>query len=282
MAEKLSKKQLKELRKLEKMQQHNLEQKNNTVKWVAIAIVGAIFLAIFVGVILVAKNNKNHATNALEATFEDNAYVRTAGGQGPSNPSTGSAQTSENVVTLVEYADLQCPACKSYHPVVVDLLGAYPNQLRLVFKHFPLISIHSNAMDASLAAEAAGRQGKFFEYVDQLYLVQSEWSNLPNPQEKFEEYAKKLGLDVEKFKTDMKDPALKELIEAHRSEGINNGVTGTPTFFVNGQRIGNPPNIEEFKKIIDEQLGSATSKDTTTTNQESATDKDNLQIQLQE
>lgn len=282
MAEGLSKKQLKELRKLEKERSINMEQKNNTVKWVAIAVVSAIFLAIFVGVILVAKNNKNPETNAVEATFEENAYVRTAGGKGPSDPSTGSATTSENVVTLVEYADLQCPACKSYHPVVVDLLGAYPDQLRLVFKHFPLISIHPNAMDSALAAEAAGRQGKFFEYVDQLYLVQSEWSNLPNPQEKFEEYATTLGLDIEKFRTDMKDPALKELIEAHRSEGINNGVTGTPTFFVNGQRIGNPSSIEEFKKIIDEQLGSTTSENATTTEQEPAATDDNLQIQLQE
>lgn len=281
MVEGLTKKQLRELKKLEKMQSKNMEQKGSIVKWIAIAIVGAIFLAIFVGVILVAKDKNGPTESDGAVTIADNGHVRTAGSSDPSNPSTASAdQIAENVVTLVEYADFQCPACKSYHPLVIDLLSSYPDQLRLVFKHFPLISIHPNAMDAAIAVEAAGRQGKFFEYADHLYLVQSDWASVPNPQEKFEGYATTLGLDIEKFRQDQKDPAIQEVIEEHRSEGINNGVSGTPSFFVNGERIKNPSSIEEFKAIIDEKLGvSAPDASEQEAPKEST---DNLQLQLQE
>lgn len=259
MAEGLSKKQIKELRKLEKMQSRNLEQKNNTVKWVAIAVISILFLVFFVGVIMVAKDKNKPQTADGSTVFADNGRVRTAGGQNGEEVSTGSAEKATASVTFVEYADLQCPACKQYHPIIKELLAAYPDQVRLVFKHFPLYSIHPNAMDSAIAAEAAHKQNKFFEYVDLLYERQSEWSSLPDPAEKFNEYASELGLDVDRFKKDLDDPGIPQLIEDHRSEGITNGVTGTPTFFVNGERISSPSNLEEFKKIVDQELaGSAT------------------------
>lgn len=252
MAEGFSKKQLKELKKLEKMQSRNLEQKNNTVKWIAISIVCALFLVLFVGVVLVAKNKNKPATADGSTAIANNGHERMI--ENAVGDATNSAERAQEVVTLVEYADFQCPACKQYHPIVKELLRAFPDQLKLVFKNFPLISIHPNALPSAIAAEASGMQDKYFEFADLLYEQQEEWSGLPDPTDKFEEYAKSIGLDVERFKKDLSDPSISKLIEDHRSEGITNGVAGTPTFFVNGQRINTPSSLEDFKKIISDEL----------------------------
>ena len=113
-------------------------------------------------------------------------------------------------------------------------------------------------MAAAIAAESAGRQGKYFQFVDNAYEKQEEWAGLDNPQSKFEEYAKALGLNVDQFKKDQKDPAIAKLISEENNEGIKNGVTGTPSFFVNGKKIVNPANIDAFKKIIADEIRSNT------------------------
>ncbi len=260
MAEGLTKKQIKELRKLEKMQSRNMEEKNGTVKWIAITVISAIFLLLFVGIIVVAKNKNKPQTATGSAQFANNGHARMLTKEG--KDATNSANPAQKVVTLVEYGDLQCPACKSYQPVVSDLLKAFPEQLKLVFKNYPLTQVHPNAMAASVAAEAAAKQGKFFEFVDKAYAKQEEWAGLTDPQSKFEEYAKALGMNVDQFKKDQKDPAIAKLISDQNTEGIQNGVTGTPSFFVDGKKIENPASLEEFKKIISEEIKSTTSSDT--------------------
>ena len=261
MSEGLSKKQLKELRKLEKMQAKNLEQKNNSVKWIAIAIVSVLFLILFVGIIVVAKNKNNPKTENGKAVIGEGRHVRTI--SAPETEATDSAVNSKSV-TLVEYADIQCPACKAYHPIVKQLVEAYPGQLKVVFKHFPLTSIHPNAMDAAIAAEAAGKQNKFFEFVDIAYEKQGEWAGLPNPDDKFAEYAKEAGADVAKFKADIKDSQLAKNVETEREEGITNGVTGTPSFYLEGERIQNPADLDAFKVLVNEALKGGSSENNQT------------------
>jgi len=251
MSEGLTKKQLKELRKLERMQTKNIEKSNDKVKWIAISAVSALFLILFVGTIIVAKTNNNVETSTV-ANFEKGGHERMVTRNG--DDATNSADASQAVVTLVEYADLQCPACKVNHPIVNEVLAAYPEQVKLVFKHFPLISIHKNAMSAAIAAEAAGVQGKFCEYLDTLYEKPGEWELLPNPSDRYAQYAKDLGLDTEKFASDLKDPALQKKVDDERNEGIANGVAGTPSFFVNGVRVEIPGSLDSFKKVIDEEL----------------------------
>lgn len=256
MAEGLTKKQFKELRKLEKMQSHTLEQKNSTVKWIAISVVSAIFLLLFVGIIVVAKNKNKPQTETGAAQFANNGHQRMLTKEG--KDATVSANPAVKSITMVEYGDFQCPACKAYHPLVLDVLKAYPKQLKLIFKNYPLTTVHKNAMAGAIAAEAAGRQGKYFQIADMLYDKQAEWAEQDNPQGKFEEFAKEVGLNVEQFKKDQQDKALSDLIDNERNEGIKNGVTGTPSFFINGKKIENPANLEAFKKIIDEELKSVT------------------------
>ncbi len=261
MAEGLTKKQLKELRKLEKMQAKSMDKKNESMKWLAISIISAIFLILFVGIIFVAKNKNKPQTVDGKAQFANDGHERSVP-LNLTNEASNSGQNSEKIVTMVEYGDLQCPACKTYHPMVKELLAAFPGRLKLIFKNFPLTAVHPNAIAAATAAEAVGRQGKYFEMVDLLYDKQDEWAGQTDPQEKFEGYVKELKLDIEKFKKDQKDSAIQKIINTHRDEGIKNGVTGTPSFFVDGEKIENPASIDDFKKIINTALSNSTGVDT--------------------
>jgi protein-disulfide isomerase len=154
------------------------------------------------------------------------------------------------VVTLVKFVDFQCPACGAYDPIVKQLLANNKETVRVVHKHFPLMQIHRNALSASIAAEAAGMQGKFFEMSEMLYAKQEEWSGTLNARDYYLAYASALTLNVAQFEKDLSNKALEEKILADLKEGVSLGVQGTPTFFVNGQKIDNPRDIESFDKLI--------------------------------
>ncbi len=157
-------------------------------------------------------------------------------------------------VTMIEFSDFQCPACKAYHPIVKQLLDSYPTQLQLVYRQYPLTQSHPNAFAAAMAAEAAGAQNKFYPMHDLLFEYQEEWSPLPNPTVKFEEYATQLGLDMDQFKKDSRSSAGKAKVKRQKATGDALRIRGTPTFFVNGNTFDNPTSIEEFKKIIDQAI----------------------------
>lgn len=142
-------------------------------------------------------------------------------------------------VKLTEYADFQCPACGAMAPIVADLLAKHPNDIELTFKHFPLTRIHARALLAAKASEAAGKQGKFFEMHDKLFAGQGTWESNSNAEEIFVGYATELGLNVDQFKTDLKDATIAAKIKSNQAEGNNAKVEGTPTFFLNGLRVDN-------------------------------------------
>lgn len=139
-------------------------------------------------------------------------------------------------VVLTEFSDFQCPACGAFHPVIQDLLANYGDHVRFEYKHFPL-PIHTLAQAAARAAEAAGQQGKFFEYHDVLFEKQSEWSISPNPNGAFVSYATALGLDEETFRRHFNSSVLRDRVRDDLNEARDRGLTGTPTFFLNGERM---------------------------------------------
>ncbi len=161
--------------------------------------------------------------------------------------------TSTSAVTLVEYTDFECPACAAYYPVIKQLEADYAGRLSLVVRHFPLAQ-HKNARPAAYAAEAAGKQGKFWEMYDILFARQSDWSKESDAKPLFLAYAQSLGLDAARFAADAADPAAVARIEADISSGRASSVQGTPSFYVNGTKIVNPNSYDEFKKIIDDAL----------------------------
>jgi NhaA family Na+:H+ antiporter len=132
-------------------------------------------------------------------------------------------------VTLVEYGDFQCPYCGDAYPVVHELLERFGDRLRFVFRHMPLGDLHPRAPAASRAAEAAGAQGRFWEMHDRLFEHQRELSDA-----QLREHAEAIGLDLERFDSDLRDADLAQRVEDDYRSGAGSGVPSTPRFFVNG------------------------------------------------
>ena len=214
----------------------------------------------FVGFIIFAKESKK------KTTPEGTDQIFTLSDKGMTK---GDANAP---LTLVEFADFQCPFCGEVDPVLDAVLADYDGKVKFVFKHFPLLSIHKNALPAAIAAEAAGMQDKFWEMKSILFERQQEWSSLPSADKKFEEYAKEIGLDVEKFKVDMKNDELSKKIDEQRGEGISVGVTSTPTFFVNGKKVElQSLSVNAFKDIFDAELAKVQPNEKSETSTPSAT-----------
>lgn len=174
-------------------------------------------------------------------------------------------------LTLMEYSDFQCPACGAIYPVLQKLKTEYASSTRFVYRHFPLAQ-HLDAKLASYAAEAAGRQGKFFEMHDLLFEKQQEWGidthvTLSDPTEltpamkavlepKLLSYAESLKLDMMQFKADMASQEIHDKIDKTIVDGRTMGIPATPTFFLNGKQLNlvTPKPYDELKAILDAAL----------------------------
>lgn len=154
-------------------------------------------------------------------------------------------------VTIVEFSDFQCPYCGRVGPTLARLLEEYPDDVRIVYKHLPL-SFHKQALPAAKASMAAERQGKFWEFHDELFKNQRSLTD-----EKFMEIAKSLGLDTERFEKDYKSAEVATQVAQDMTEARRLGVTGTPGFFVNGRFLSGARPYESFKEMVDAALGDA-------------------------
>ncbi len=158
----------------------------------------------------------------------------------------------EAKIILIEYSDFQCPACAAYQPIVKQLVEEFKDKIVFAYRHFPL-SQHKNSESAALAAEAAGKQGKFWEMHDLIFEKQNEWSESQTAEELFIKYAETLALNVEQFKKDFDLEEIADKIENDLISGERVGVNATPTFFLNGRKIS-PRSYEEFKQLIDSEI----------------------------
>lgn len=161
-------------------------------------------------------------------------------------------KSSPNGAAIVtEFSDLQCPACRTANVAIVQpLLQKRGAQIRFEFHHFPLRSIHRFALDAAQAAECAGDQGKFWEFIDLDYAEQDQLSK-----SMLHTWAERLSLDTELFDRCLKSGIKRDAILEEYAAGQDAGVGGTPTFFVNGTRVDS--NIEAIEKAIDAAIGGA-------------------------
>jgi hypothetical protein len=149
-------------------------------------------------------------------------------------------------VTIVEFSDFQCPYCGAAAPELARLLREFEGQVKLVFKYFPL-SAHERALPAARAAEAAARQGKFWEMHDMLFEHQHDLEDAD-----LLRYAGVVGLDVERFKADLDGSDVKDAVEADRKEGEKLNVQGTPTIYVNGRLLREP--MKALQAYLKEEL----------------------------
>ncbi len=184
--------------------------------------------------------------------------VKPAGSaDGKSKLSSHTIGANAKKVNLTEYGDYQCPACGQYHPLLKQLIAEYKNDIQFQFRNYPLQQIHPNARAASRAAEAAGKQDRFWEMHDKLYEQQDSWKNSSSANTIFNSYAGELGLNVSKFKTDFMSSEINDIITADYNEGTRLGVNSTPTFFLQGKKITNPQTLDDFKKLIDDAIKNA-------------------------
>ncbi len=137
---------------------------------------------------------------------------------------------------IIEYSDYQCPACSGTNTIIERLAEAFPDELRVVHRHFPLSSIHDKAVLSSEAAEAAGAQGKFWEMHNLLFDRQNQWSglSLEQAQAQFVEYAQELGLNTQTFADALDNGTYREKVQQAYNDAVNLGLRGTPTLFING------------------------------------------------
>jgi protein-disulfide isomerase len=162
-------------------------------------------------------------------------------------------------VALINYSDFQCPACADYNSTLKQIEAMYPEDVVIVYRIFPIDSIHKNAQISAQAAWAAWQMDKFIEMKDELYNNQSSWENLDNPEEEFIKYAGSIGLDEAEFEELMNSSEAEEFVNIQRAESISLGLNATPTFFLGKTRI-NARTFEDFKALIDAQLGNAESQ----------------------
>jgi protein-disulfide isomerase len=224
-----------------------------------------ISLSIIGGSFFVA-NSLDRATDQLEVATEKLGDLNIAGAPGPNarpnrpkrpdpsreyevsigeSPSQGDADAP---VTIVEWSDFQCPFCKRVSPTLAQIREEYGGQVRFVFKHMPL-SIHPQAVAAHTASEAAHSQGKFWEMHDLIFENQRDLQVAT-----LERHAASLGLDMDQFRKDVADEEIGARISADMEQAQKLGVTGTPSFFINGRYLSGAQPFANFKRYIDEAL----------------------------
>ena len=155
------------------------------------------------------------------------------------------------LVTIVEFADYHCPYCSKVKGDLEYLLERYPNDVRLVYVQRPLGSLHPKARDASKAALAAHKQGKFWEYHDKLFLRRLD------SMEQFEALATELGLDLEQFRADYDSDEIGQQLAADQKLAEQYGINGTPAFFINGRYLSGAQTFPVFDELVRERLAEA-------------------------
>lgn len=192
---------------------------------------------------IAAANGSRWAHTEPTRLLEDPVAIPVSG-----SPSTGPQNAP---ITLVEFSDFQCPYCIAAVPQIYALMKAYPTQVKLIFKQFPL-ETHAQAEFAATAAVAAHKQGKFWMMHDALFAHHDDLSR-----NSILALAKENGLDMQRFEKDIDSTEVRETVLRDVQDGNKAGVEGTPTIFVNGQRYNGPIAFDALKPVLEAQLKQA-------------------------
>jgi len=207
-----------------------------------IALLAALALAVGARLYRNAQERERQAAVAQAPAVDPALLVRA------DSPSKGPRDAK---VTIVEFLDPECEACRAMHPIVARLMAEYHGRVRLVVRYLPL---HQNSMLAASALEAAGEQGRYWEMLEALFLNQPEWGDhhAPRP-ERIPEYARQIGLDMGAFQPSYEGIKHRAKVERDRADAEKLGIRGTPSFFVNGrplEQLGYQP----LKALVEEEL----------------------------
>lgn len=214
---------------------------------IGIAAVFAVVVAVLLAVN--AAGNDTPSTPAAGASTDVDRHERLVR---PDSHNLGAA-AADGKATFVEFLDFECESCRAAFPVVEQLRKDYAGKVTFVVRYFPLPG-HFNAERAARAVEAASKQGKFEQMYQKMYETQTEWGEQRVPaDDRFRGFAKELGLDMAAWEKAYNDPATLERIKTDVADGEALGVTGTPTFFLNGQKL-EPESVQDLTSSIDAAL----------------------------
>jgi protein-disulfide isomerase len=209
----------------------------STPNKIAIALVVGLVLAVLGMTALINRNNQAVQTAAAasaELVREDSHRLSTA---------------KDEKAVLVEFLDFECESCLAAYPFVEEMREKYGHHLTVVSRYFPLPG-HPNSLTAAVAVEAAAQQGKFEEMYHRMFETQTEWGHSQESQAgTFRAYAEDRGMDMAAYDAAVADPATTARVETDKNDGLGLGVTGTPTFFLDRERIS-PSTLEEFEQFI--------------------------------
>jgi protein-disulfide isomerase len=180
-------------------------------------------------------SNTSPVTNSAAATSTPAPRISSSANPGAQPPH--SLGPEDAPVTLEEFADFECPPCGLLHPVMKTMEKEFEPRLRVIFREFPLVPTHPHALPAARSAEAAGLQGKFWEMHDLIFESQKIWHGEFDARPTFEGYAKKIGLDLERFRQDVNGQVVEQRIFLDGKRAHDVGVKGTPTLFLNGREV---------------------------------------------
>lgn len=190
-------------------------------------------------------NQKRKLTAGLSPLVENNEFLIES-----------SEQKEEHVrgdinapITIVEFSDFQCSFCSKFHPTMIQVMQNYQGQVKWIYKHFPLDSIHPQARPAAEASECAAEQNKFWEFADGLFESQSRFG-----QTLYKDLASQFGLDMSQFEDCISSRKYKDKVEQDFQQGRALGVSGTPGSFINGQSVPGAVPYESLKLTIDQIL----------------------------
>jgi len=221
-------------------------------------IFGAI-IVLFLGGLVIYQRSTNPPLNVSDVNT--NAVIAASDQNGQIADHVFGINDSK--VVLIEYGDFQCPSCGNAHPKIKEITEAYKDRITFIFRNFPLTANHPNARAASGAVEAAGLQGKYWEMHDLVFESQNEWSGLAGEARtnKFTDYAISIGLDKDKFLTDVASADVNKKISFDQALGKKVNVSGTPTFVLNGEKVSTEisndivqSNGDQLKAAIDKLL----------------------------
>ncbi|CAN5716307.1 hypothetical protein BH18ACI1_BH18ACI1_15470 [soil metagenome] len=224
-----------------------------------IKILGAIAVIVIIAAVIGASYYRNSIQSERITANSNSNKTTTANAENlvrPDSPTLGSADAP---VTIVEFYDPECEACRAIYPVVKKILKEYDGKVRLVVRYMPL---HPNSMRAATLTEAAGEQGKYWQMQELLFQRQPEWGERHGPPTAapppditalFGKYAMELGLDLEKINSAIKENRYQSKLERDKKDGQSLGVRQTPTFFINGRKLARLGE-SDLKALIKEEL----------------------------
>lgn len=207
---------------------------------VTLALLGAVLIGLTALFVVVQRGSGDARAAAAERVVRADSHRLSVAADGK--------------VTIVEFLDFECPSCGAVYPAVEQLRAEYAGRINYVVRNYPL-PMHANAMNAALAVEAAANQDAFEGMYQKLFESQSSWGNQQQDHAAtFEGFARELGLDLPRYRADLADPATAARISTDQQDGTAAGVTGTPTFFLNGERLDGQSTYAGLKAAIDAAL----------------------------